>query len=446
LYEIYSTHIATDFACRDSWRDRIRVGRTGANLLTDGQQLIFVNAPFAENTSYRIDTSDVEEAVVSEIEPDFDGPSASTDTGEGWVTAVSGDEDDDFVEIALGFGMSYNGESYSSVFVGSNTYVSFGSGSSTYSSLDENTPPIPTVHICSDDHSYQLVKYKSGEGTMRIRYEGTNSTSGDLGDPSIIYEIVFYEGESYFDVHVGINDACEEQDLIDPRISGHVAVGELLSVGSLGTWEYADSHSFTYKWQRSLGEGDWTNISGATHEIYRVTEDDIGSYLRLSVRDGATADTHYSDSTDTVADEYLISNCEDLANVIDEESPESSAALRLTDDIYCGETIVNPLSWGEDAFSGVFDGQNYTIYDLTINASETSRVALFEKSRDATFKDVNFDNADVSCSPDCNDTAIVVGQLETDGDLLTTTFSNIHITDSEVSGDSYVGPCLVSPT
>ena len=130
----------------------------------------------------------------------------------GWTVSVSQSQDDSnfLLPLPAGFTTTFNGIAYNRIFPGSNTYITFGSGSSQYSSLSASNPPFPGVHMCSRDNSWQLVMYKweNSNQNVRIRYEGTNRTSGTIGSPNIIYEAVFYNGAAYFDLAVGGNSAC----------------------------------------------------------------------------------------------------------------------------------------------------------------------------------------------------------------------------------------------
>jgi len=58
-----------------------------------------------------------------------------------------------------------------------------------------------------------------------------------------------------------------------------------------------------YQWQRSDGEGGWTDITGATATFYTLDDPDVGHEVRLKVYfvdGGGTTETAYSDPTATV--------------------------------------------------------------------------------------------------------------------------------------------------
>ena len=116
--------------------------------------------------------------------------------------------DDNFVTISLGFNIIYNGTTYNTVYVGSNSYITFGGGASDYSGLSAATTPArPTIKMSAADNSYQKVTSGSplGAGTKTIRFEGTASTAGTVFGPNMVWEITFYSGSSQFNVAWGVN-------------------------------------------------------------------------------------------------------------------------------------------------------------------------------------------------------------------------------------------------
>lgn len=116
--------------------------------------------------------------------------------------------DDSALAVTLPFGFYHAGTSYTNWYVGSNTYLTAGTGASTYSGLGGSTPPYPKFHLGSSDNSYQRVYTKAGTNSFTIRYEGTASTNGAIGSPNIVYEFTFYKpysGIQYAQVVFGMH-------------------------------------------------------------------------------------------------------------------------------------------------------------------------------------------------------------------------------------------------
>lgn len=128
----------------------------------------------------------------------------------GMTTRISSSQDDTYVMINLPFSVNFLGTNYSAVYIGSNSYATFGTGSSKFSNISGSNPPIPGIHISAADNSYQRVftiSESSDLGTaFRIRYEGTNSRSGVVGAPNMVWELTFYQSyPKIIDVVIGSN-------------------------------------------------------------------------------------------------------------------------------------------------------------------------------------------------------------------------------------------------
>jgi hypothetical protein len=80
------------------------------------------------------------------------------------VVLISESRDDDFVPLYIPWTVTFLGISYSTgnVFLGSNTYLTFGAGSTLYSNLTASNPNLPKIMIGCADNSYQRVNATSG--------------------------------------------------------------------------------------------------------------------------------------------------------------------------------------------------------------------------------------------------------------------------------------------
>lgn len=122
------------------------------------------------------------------------GAGGGTYPPSGWTGLQNSSVDDSFVTVPLGFNFYMFGTAYSTVYVGSNTYLTFGSGSSLYSGLSITNPALNKFHLGAADNSYQRVSYYNHPSNFYtiIRYEGNGSTSGTVGSPGIVYEATLY--------------------------------------------------------------------------------------------------------------------------------------------------------------------------------------------------------------------------------------------------------------
>jgi hypothetical protein len=122
----------------------------------------------------------------------------------------SGDDDDGFWTLSLPFNITYNGTSYNSVYIGTNSYLTFSGGSSQFSNLSESSPALPKIMISAADNSAQRIYYgtvgSAPNRTYLVRWEGTNATSGTLGSPNMVWEATFYENApTRVDIQIGVN-------------------------------------------------------------------------------------------------------------------------------------------------------------------------------------------------------------------------------------------------
>ena len=131
----------------------------------------------------------------------------------GWERIQNASIDDGSIEVtSWPFTFTIDSTGYTSAFVGSNSYITFGAGSGVFSSLSASNPNLQKIFFGGSDNSYQRVFKKSdvakdGSSIMRIRYEGTAATSGTLGSPNIVAEFAFYQprldGAQWIELRIG---------------------------------------------------------------------------------------------------------------------------------------------------------------------------------------------------------------------------------------------------
>jgi hypothetical protein len=126
------------------------------------------------------------------------------------LTPTVGSNDDGYWTLNLPFNISYLGNSYNTVYVGTNHYLTFTAGSTNYVSLGPTNPNLPKIMWSCADNSVQRIYYgvegESPNRTYRIRVEGSASTFGNVGSPTMVNEYVFYEATpSQIDLQLGVN-------------------------------------------------------------------------------------------------------------------------------------------------------------------------------------------------------------------------------------------------
>lgn len=154
--------------------------------------------------------------VVTESTPATASVSSITNTLSstgGWTSSTTptfGSNDDGFWNLPLPFNISFLGTTYDRIYVGTNHYLTFGAGSTVWTTVNQSSPNLPKIMWSAADNSVQRIYYTTqgtpGTRTFNVRIEGAASTSGVLGSPTMICEYIFYEATpGQIDLQVGIN-------------------------------------------------------------------------------------------------------------------------------------------------------------------------------------------------------------------------------------------------
>jgi alpha-tubulin suppressor-like RCC1 family protein len=210
----YTTAIKTDGTLW-TWGNSNRLGIILTGTLVDGGVSGICNTTAqltgtsgfspSPNTGTRITTSSGTGTVTS-ITNSLLGAASLTAS-----TTPTGNNDDGYWTLTLPFNISYNATSYGTIYVGTNSYVTFNAGYTVYSGLSFSNPDDQKIMISAGDRSGQRIYYGT-EGTApnrtyRVIFEGSTGTSGTLGSPTMLWEMVFYENATnQIDIQVGINN------------------------------------------------------------------------------------------------------------------------------------------------------------------------------------------------------------------------------------------------
>jgi hypothetical protein len=124
---------------------------------------------------------------------------------------TNGNNDDGYWTLNLPFSISYLGTSYSTIYVSTNHYLTFGSGSTVYIGISASSPNLPKIMWCAADNSAQRIYYgvegTAPNRTYRVRLEGNGGISGTLNSPGMVCEYIFYENTpAQIDLQCGVNN------------------------------------------------------------------------------------------------------------------------------------------------------------------------------------------------------------------------------------------------
>jgi hypothetical protein len=204
----------------------------------------------APNTGHRITTSSVTVGTYTTIPNSILGTALMNLQ----TTPTVGNNNDGYWNLSLPFNIQYLGSAYSTIYVGTNSYLTFGNGSIAYTSFGFNLPPYPKIMISSANNSAQRLYYVSGGSgsnrTYRIRFEGTASLTGS-DVPNMVWEMTFYEANpSQIDIQIGLNARYSSRTFYDEKFSGTSAacpvacglIATLLQTNRNWTWKDVRSY------------------------------------------------------------------------------------------------------------------------------------------------------------------------------------------------------------
>jgi hypothetical protein len=175
---------------------------------------------------------------------------------------------------------------------------------------------------------------------------------------------------SYFDQTTTGKTSCVGSPSLTSATSTCLAVN---TDGSTPTYFYAStseplaSFDFTYTWQEHASSTP--TLRSGTHAPFP------GS------------------GSGTASSPYQIASCSDL-QALNTSNP--SAYYVLTTNIDCTGVSFTPIGLYGNAFTGVLDGQGYTISNVTVNEPQKSTVGVFASVNKATIKNTKFDAIAVS--------------------------------------------------
>ena len=177
----------------------------------------------------------------------------------GWTGIQNASVDDNFLTIALPFTFYMAGTGYTTTYLGSNSYITFGAGASVYSSLSASNPPNPKLMFGSADNSYQRVSTLSSTTSLKIRYEGNGSTSGTAGSPGIVVELTLFKPSLFY----GSLNVIEMRVGVHNQLTGLSMIANASS--SLLSYTLAQNQSYVF-----IGDATgstWKVVSGAHMDL-----------------------------------------------------------------------------------------------------------------------------------------------------------------------------------
>jgi hypothetical protein len=195
---------------------------------------------------------------------------ATSSTPAGFTDLWTGYMDDSYVQFNMPFNICIGGSYYSTGYVGSNGYITFGGGSSQYSGLSYGAPAYNKIMFGSGDRNmtYCGIMYHTGydstQGSIAvtIRYEGNSSysTNTTRGSADSVVEITFINWQNTVNRY-GQGIAINTGAWVNSTFGGS---GMCFPSGAYFSWTMAAGTSYGL-W---LYEGTYTNGSNFSGNWY----------------------------------------------------------------------------------------------------------------------------------------------------------------------------------
>lgn len=123
--------------------------------------------------------------------PTLNPMSASLQGTAGMTQIIDSCIDDNSILVTLPWDFHIVNTPYRNWYIGSNTYITAGAGSSVYTPINASSPALPKFHLGAGDANYRRVYTISGTNYFRVRYEG-NTAFGTCGSQNLFYEATFF--------------------------------------------------------------------------------------------------------------------------------------------------------------------------------------------------------------------------------------------------------------
>ncbi len=238
-----------------------------------------------------------------------------------------------------------------------------------------------------------VLAWGSAEGTPLSEIDISNTSPAALSFTAVInetgnYRVTFVS----YDItgRKQLNSVNETvsitvADMQGLAIEGSVEVGgELTAAGIIPAYA-----PVTYQWLRN-----GVPIEGAAGKTYTITVADVGRYISVIASYGAESKTSEPTIMVTIGDgsaenPYAVATAEQLDGYV-RANPNKHY-------VQIGEIDLNSYSnWDPlPLFSGVFDGNGYTISNLKIDRSEIDNVGLFSSLNGGELSNIKLEDVDV---------------------------------------------------
>ena len=258
------------------------------------------------------------------------------------------------------------------------------------------------VTASSGFDGYGLYYYGNNKSTVNI----SNSTFTALQKAVVLYN----EGPVTMNLNV---DKCtftasESTDKAAISIHSECGINGNVNITDSSATGFADYNGGLWR--------DVNNSTGNNNNKFNVTVD--GVQVQFAGYETVAAGVLMKDG------EYYVNSVAGLQWIeAQADNFFAGKTIKLMNDIDCKDAQIKPIIFWDPEKPTTFDGQEYTISNVTMNMQNTSSVALFNGT--AKIKNLNVDKA----------TIVGYGYVGVIGGTLYGSLENCHVTESTVTGN-----------
>lgn len=301
--------------------------------------------------------------------------------------------DDAYWRITLPFGVSYLGQTYTDIYVVSNSFVTFGNGSTAFF-LGAAAPSIRKIFISAGDRScdavYGGVTGTTGSRIYTVRWEGYDGAYGNLtgGGTNMIWEMKFYEAiPEQIDVHV-VTNASYRAEFTREELASY----GLNMSGPVAPYRNAAMDADI---QDAINEGI-IFVGSAGNSATKIDVDNGLDYDNYFIDNGLPVYYHRGSSPGASANVICVGEASSASS--ETKSQISNSGPRV--DLYApGQNIISAVYNGAANINPIANDGSATA-SLTIGSSVSSGGGAVVTATTALAH--NFNNGDIITIPNCS--------------------------------------------
>ncbi len=288
-------------------------------------------------------------------------------------------------------------------------------------------------------NAYESVEVSADSATSKTFANGGTVVAGADNNVLTISKITPMDKVSFVIAVTNNSDvAIQYQTVISTLLTTTAADGTSLMDGLTVTIDGIEAtkvgNNAVTNWSRDFAEGETKEISVEIElpEYAGNVYKNLGAEICYAVNAvQGNAHVENPDATDDATYIYTVADLKAFAAKVNAGNTYLRKTVKLMANLDLANESFTPIGNDTNKFQGTFDGGNFTISNLKIDAAGQNNIGFFGFTTNGAVKNITFHNAEVTGR-------LNVGVVA--GTPYTTSYENITLTgDIKVNGMSYVG-------